>query len=208
MPIAKEKGGNFTPAPQGTHLAKSFGVISLGTQHNQNFADAFKIMIMWELPNETVMIDGKPAPMVVNKEYSLSLSQKANLRRDLESWRGRAFTPQELDGFAVEKILGKDCMLTIAHQQTAKGSVYAKITSVSAPLKGAPSLPQFHKNVHFEIEHGENDVFKALPEWIRKKIQASEEWNPTVDKEEHAPEAGASSSDAMEEVPFSWHPIM
>lgn len=202
MPVAKESGGNFTPAPEGTFVARCFGVISLGTQHSPNFADSFKVMIMWELPSETFQLDGKETPMVIQKEYTLSLSKKANLRRDLESWRGRAFTEDELKGFAVEKIVGQPCMVTIAHKTSGQGKLYASVSAVTKLLKGVQAGEQFHANVHYEVEHGRNKVFDSLPEWIRKKIEACEEWtNPAIDKEEPAKEADKPAIDP-DDVPF------
>ena len=43
------------------------------------------------------MPDGKP--FLVRRRYTASLHEKSALRKDLESWRGRAFTNVELDGF-------------------------------------------------------------------------------------------------------------
>src|SRR3990167_3685661 len=37
--------------------------------------------------------------MTISKFYTLSLSEKANLRKDLEGWRGKSFTESELEGF-------------------------------------------------------------------------------------------------------------
>ena len=197
MPIAKESGSNFTPAPEGTFVARCFGVISLGTQSSPMFAPAFKVMLMWELPTETITINNELTPMVVSKEYTLSLGKKANLRRDLESWRGRAFTDEELKGFAVEKIIGQPCMLTISHKTSGGGKVYAAIAAVTKLLKGVEVGGEHHKRVHYEIEHGKNSVFQSLPEWIQKKIAASDEMtNPAIDTEESHPSDSSHSDDA------------
>ena len=40
----------------------------------------------------------------VARVYTLCLHERAALRKDLESWRGRKFTEQELDGFDLEKL--------------------------------------------------------------------------------------------------------
>lgn len=202
MPIAKESGSNFTPVPEGTHLARCFGIVSLGTQHSPNFPDAFKIMIMWEIPSERVKVDGEDVPMTISKEYTLSISQKANLRRDLESWRGRAFTEEELKGFEVSKVAGQPCLLSVAHKLKKNGAgTYAAIQTVTKPAKGMTCDPQVHKTVIYEVEQGRDSVFNALPEWVRKKIEVCEEWtNPPIDKEE-APEPTKAETET-EDVPF------
>lgn len=202
MPVAKESGGNFTPAPEGTHLARCFAVIALGTQkaNNPQFTDSFKVMICWELPDEKYVVDGKEAPMTVSKEYTLSLSKKAILRGHLESWRGRQFTEEELKGFDVAKVIGQPCLLNIAHKVSGGGKTYAAIQSVAKPMKNTECPKQFHTSVAYEVEQGRNEVFKALPEWIAKKIEACEEWiHPPIDREE-APTTEEEPDE--EKVPF------
>lgn len=200
MPIAKESGGNFNPVPEGTHLSRCFGVVSLGTQHSEMFADSFKIMLMWEVPSERVQIDGKDTPMTISKEYTLSLGKKANLRRDLESWRGKAFSEDELKGFEVAKIVGQPCLLSVTHKpKKAGGGSYAAIQTVTKPAKGMTCDPQVHQSIVYEVEHGRSEVFTKLPEWVRKKIEVCEEWtNPPVDKEE----APAPEPEEDATVPF------
>ena len=99
MPVAKQTS-NYKPAPAGTHIARCYGCISIGTQHSEMFnSEAFKIVLLFELSNETIERDGKTAPISINKEYTLSLGKKSVLRKHLETWRGRPFTDEELKGF-------------------------------------------------------------------------------------------------------------
>lgn len=177
MPIAQEKGGDFEPAPAGTHVARCIRVISLGTQPGGQFAPAFKVMLMWELQDEVMEIENREVPMIVSKEYTCSLSEKANLRRDLIGWRGRDFTAEELQGFAIEKVVGQTCLVNIVHEQTQKKKTFAKVTAVTKIPKGMIIKNQVHPSVIYEIEHGQNDTFKNLPEWVRKKIMQCAEWN-------------------------------
>lgn len=207
MPIAKNSGGDFTPLPAGSHVARCFAVISLGTQQSPMYPASFKVMLMFEVPGEPIQIDGKLAPMTIQKEYSLSLSEKANLRRDLQGWRGKEFTAKELEGFAVEKVCGIACMLSVIHKTTAAKKTYASISAIAGLPRGVQCPPQWHKTIKFEIEQGENETFKALPEWIRKKISACDEWlhpaaaeSPQTDPDpEPAPEDDSGESD---DVPF------
>lgn len=200
MPIAKESGGDFIPAPPGTHIARCIGCVSLGTQpaNNPGFNPTFKILLNFELPNELTE-GGKP--MTVSKEYTCSLSEKANLRRDLEGWRGRTFTREELDGFQVESVVGHPCMITIIHKRSGKGKEYAAISAISKLLKGGTAPEQIHPTVIYELEHGKNKVFQELPEWIQKKITGSAEWNdpPPVHTPTETPTDKAPEDD---DVPF------
>lgn len=204
MPIAKESS-SFEPAPAGTRVARCFGCISLGTQHSEMYADAFKVMLTFELPGEVLETQEGPMPMTVSKEYTLSLNKKSTLRKHLDAWRGRAFTKEELDGFEVSKVVGAPCLLTIIHQISGQGNTYAKIESITGLAKGMTCPPQKHKSVVFEVNDGnQSDTFKSLPEWIQKKIAACEEWKPQ-DQQVAAPQdnQGQTNGDGEDDdVPF------
>ena len=84
---------------------------------------AEKGQINFELPNLTK--EFKPGegqkPFSIGKEYTLSLSSKSNLYKDLVSWRGKPFTEEELEGFDLSKLLGKPCQIQIIHKQGKMG---------------------------------------------------------------------------------------
>ena len=201
MPIAKETK-TYDPCPAGTHVARCFGCVSLGTQHSPLFADAFKVMLMFELPFETIATEEGDKPMTISKEYTLSLGKKAFLRKDLDAWRGKPFTPEELEGFEVSNVVGAPCQLTIIHTiSKTKGNTYAKIEGITGLAKGMTCPAQVHTSVKYEIDDGENAVFKALPEWIQKKIIASEEVTPTGAKPESHQEPPADEI-PEDSVPF------
>jgi hypothetical protein len=89
------------------------------------------------------MDDGRPfelAPL-----YTASLHEKAKLRKDLESWRGRAFTPEELKGFDLEKLIGANCQIQVVHAKVGE-KVYANVAAIVPLSKNQPklSLPPGH----------------------------------------------------------------
>jgi len=195
--IVKETGSDFKPCPAGTHLARCYGVIGLGTQptNNPTFRETFKVLLMWELPNERLE---NGDPFTVSKEYTASLGEKATLRAHLQSWRGKPFTAEELKGFHLDKLLNVPCMITVTHDQNNNGKVYAKVASVTAPLKGTVVPDLTNKPVHYLIEQGRDKVFEALPEWIQRKISQCREWNVDAPAtHDHAPEPELDPS-----VPF------
>lgn len=200
MPIAKESG--FTPVPAGTHIARAIWCIALGTlpQNDPKFMDTFKIMLSWEIPGETIRIDDKDVPMTISKEYSLSLGTKANLRKDLVSWRGREFTAEELKSFEVSQILDKKCMLSVVHKNKTGGGTYASIAGMSALPKGTTCPDRVHELLRFEVEQGKSCAeWLKLPTWVQKKIETCEEWvHPPIDREESQTEPTITDDD----VPF------
>ena len=79
-------------------------IIDLGTQYSEIFKNsAHKIRIFWEIVGETIEINGEQMPRLVSKEFTLSLNEKSKLRQALQSWRGKAFTAEELQGVRSEK---------------------------------------------------------------------------------------------------------
>lgn len=198
MPIAK--GTTFTPAPEGTHVARCIGCISLGTQDGGVYLPAFKVMLMFELPNEMIETDKGAKPMTVHKEYSLSLGKKSTLGQHLNSWRGRAFTKEELEGFEVSNVVGVPCQVTIQHKTSASGNVRADITAITGLPKGMTAPQQFHASVKYEIDQGQDETFRALPEWIQKKIKACEEWQVKPQKQET--EVDQPGEEIEGDVPF------
>jgi hypothetical protein len=199
MPVAK--ASTFTPAPEGTYVARCFACISLGTQHSERFADSFKVMLMFELPEEMIETPDGAKPMVVSKEYTLTLSPKSNLGAHLNSWRGRAFTPDELKGFEVSNVVGAPCQITIMHKKSEAGNIRADIAAITGIPKGLKVPDQWHKSIKYEIEHGKSEVFTALPEWVQKKILGCEEWKPSTVKPQ-TPEPIDPGPEDDDSIPF------
>jgi len=76
----------------------------------------------------------------VARVYTLSLHERAALRKDLESWRGRKFTEIELDGFDLERLIGVNAQVQVTQDLSDDGTTYANVSTVVPPGKGAPKL--------------------------------------------------------------------
>lgn len=133
--IAKASSSNFVPPPEGQWPAVCCDVVDLG-ELEVNFggkkSKKHKIKIVWQLAE--VRQDGKPHR--ASKRYTLSLHEKAALRKDLESWRGRKFTAAELQGFDVETVLSVPCFLNIIREQASDGNEYSNVTAIMRLPKG------------------------------------------------------------------------
>lgn len=198
-------GGDFEQPPVGTHVAICTKIIDIGTQKSEYQGQANirrQCIIGFELPNE-LMTTGDYAgkPFTVSKFYTASLSEKANLRKDLANWRGRDFTEQELQGFESKNILGKPCMLSL----TANDKNKIRITGIMALPKGTPVPAQVNKSLYFSLEKGEFDqaVFDALSDGYKKLIMVSPEYRHIVNPQ--APADGGKKdhfSDMDDDIPF------
>src|SRR4051812_23918889 len=159
-------GGDFKPAPEGTHVARCIQLVDIGTHHGEYQGEPTvrnQIIVRWELPGEMVDTERGAEPMIVSKFYTNSLGEKANLRKDLESWRGRQFTKEELMSFDLENILGKPCLVTVVHNEKKK----AKVTSVTALPKGMSCPVLDNKVTSFWIDDFDDNAFQALPQGFR-----------------------------------------
>lgn len=198
-----------TPAPAGTHIARCIWMIDLGTvteTYNGAESTVRKLILGFELPNElrTFRPEEGETPVIVSREFTTSLGKKANLRKFLEGWRGRAFSEEELKGFDLSILAGKDCMLNIIHKTAAaSGNVRAEIVSASRLMKGAtapaPILPTL---VFVMAGEFDMDTFKRLPEWIRKKIEASPEYADAISNGPNHTIADSIGNDDDEGIPF------
>lgn len=127
MPIiARAPESKFTPAPEGLHQAVCVDVHDMGLQKTP-WGEKHKVLIVWQIEQ---INDETGKRFDVRNFYTLSLSEKANLRRDLECWRGRKFTEDELGGFDLDKLLGANCQLQIVHNLSDEGKTYANIQAV------------------------------------------------------------------------------
>ena len=173
--IAKEEGGgNFEQVEAGTYLARAFGVIALGTTYNQKFdKTSYRIVIQFELPTELIDAEGSEhhgMPRGLSKFYTLSLHEKSTLRADLERWRNKPFTAEELEGFDLKNVIGAGCMVSVVHNQSGK----ANISAISALPKGTSLLPQINPTRYFDLEDFTH--FDDIPKGFQKMIKESDEY--------------------------------
>lgn len=201
MKWSNSGGGDFEQAPVGTEVARCIRIIDLGTQKGEYQGQVTRKrqnLISWELPN-TQMSEGESAgkPFMVSKFYTASLGEKANLRKDLVNWRGREFTPEELEGFDPKNILGKCCMLSITSNDKGK----SRVTAVMALPKGMIVPPQVNESIYFSLDDFDLAIFDALSKGIKEMIQKSPEYAAAISPEKTA-QSGAVDEEFNDDIPW------
>ena len=202
----KPPGSNedFDPIEAGVHQAICIRYYDLGTQYMEKFeTSARKVLLMWEVPDSRIQIENKDLPRAISKEYTLSLHRKANLRTDLESWRGKGFTDNELEGFDLDSILGANCMLNIIHKTNDRGT-FANIASIMPLMKTMKKQEPENPIVCFSFDNPEIEIPENTPEWIETKIKNSEEWRTFNDYRYSEPPQEPDQEPPLpdDEVPF------
>lgn len=126
MPIfARQPESQFTPAPEGLLHVVCVDVVDLGLV-DTGWGEKPQVRIVWQ----TDRVDERGRPFQLRRQYTNSLHEKSNLRRDLEMWRGRKFTQDELKGFDLEKLIGINAQIQVIHNVKDEGRVYADIQAI------------------------------------------------------------------------------
>lgn len=133
---------------------------------------------IWELPFKKKVFkpENGEQPYSISKEYTLSMYEKANLRRDLESWRGKGFTDNEAKAFDITKLLNKTCMINVIHKESKKGNMYAQVSSITPIPDGMNCPDQINKTFVLSYSDWSDEKFNFLPEWIRKEMESTPEF--------------------------------
>jgi hypothetical protein len=140
----------------------------------------------------TIDMDGKMMPSTISKTYTLSLHEKAGLRKDLAAWRGRDFTEEEAKAFDVSKLINAYCMVNVTTSEN-NGKTYTNIaglTPLPQALKNAKPAP-VHDPVMFDLDQPEWEIFQRLHEKLQETIKKSPEFA-----------MAAGNAPLLEEAPF------
>jgi len=184
MELPKNEGGNFEQTPAGTFMARCYRFIDLGS-HEQVYQGESKglkrlVMIGFELPTE-LMSDGEWAgkPFTIHKRYTWSTHEKANMRKDLESWRGRKFNDSDFGpgGFDVRNLLGVPATLTIVHSEHDNKN-YSNIASIGTAMKGVNMPDAINAPVYLSLDPTRFDrmVFDSLSDKLKAFISETPEY--------------------------------
>lgn len=208
--MACDSGGkDFKKVPPGCHFAICNMVVDLGIQEStfQGKAKSLhQVYIRWEVPDERVKYekDGREieGPCSIGATYTLSLSEKANLRKVLENWRGTPFTEQELRGFDITTIAGKCCQIMVQHKESG-GKTYANITGVIGVSREQRERARAAKSevgvIVFSLDEPDEKAYERLPNWIREKLDTRV---PAQSAHTANASAPAGEPDFDDDIPF------
>jgi hypothetical protein len=121
MPLYASKK-TFKPAPEGLWDGVCIDVVDKGIVPTE-WGPKHKVQFRWVVNAEPKRNDGKPH--MVSMSYPISMDERSNLRKMLELWRGRKFTPEELKKFDLETVLHAPCQIQVAHDTGSDGDPYA-----------------------------------------------------------------------------------
>jgi len=213
--VEQSSSEDFIPVPAGSHLGRCYRIIDLGTQKTEYMGETKflrKVMFAWELHGEdgegNPLATAKGEPMAIFKNYTLSLNEKANLRLDLQAWRGKPFTDEEGRRFDISAVLGHWCMLNVIHRPGKEGKIFANVSGISpvpALVKKA-GLPDGVNAVQmFRLADPDHEMFETYRKGLKAKIEASPEWKAATATKSPAKASAKPSSgfdDIVDDIPF------
>ena len=200
--VSGNSGKEFTIHPAGVFAARCTRIVDLGT-HDTEWEGKKKKQHMINFSFESAELMGEDEgeyagkPFLVNQQYTASLGQKSNMRKALESWRGRAFTPAEIESFDLHNVLGKACMVNMLHEPGKKdpSKTYSNIKAIM-PLPAGMTAPKaVGELIFFSMSDFDQDTYDKLGEYYKKTIAESDEY-----KAMFAPKPAASSKPAPKQT--------
>lgn len=166
----------IAPIEEGSHLGVCSMLIDLGMQYSEMYKNSSrKVLIAWEIPDETIELEDGPHPRTISKRYTASLNESSNLRQDLAAWRGRDFTGEELEAFNLRNIVGKSCLINVIHKESGN-KVYANIQSIMALPKGMKAGQLSEPPVIYDIDADPVEAVNNLPTWIKDLVTKSQSY--------------------------------
>ena len=181
MKIKDRAKPKIPPIEAGVYVSVCIGYIDLGEQYSEKFKNySVKGMFIWEIPSETVEVDGEQKPRQLSKEFTVSSSKKGNMRSFLESWNGKSYSDEEFSELELFDQLGKPCQLQVVLNETGE---YSNVANLMPLPKGFPAPSTTTEFIRWDMDNWNDDVFAKLPEWIQEKIKRSSQY-----QKEHAPD--------------------
>jgi hypothetical protein len=189
---ASAGGKDFEVLPEGVYIARCYQLIDLGVQETPFFNEdgtpktAATVRFVWEIldknedGSEFLREDGKP--FTIGQDFTNSLHEKSKLLPFLEGWRGKKFTPEELDAFELGNVLGTYCQIQVMHKLSTKGKLFPLVTT-ALPFKG--TKPEaVNPNVAFNMMQWDDEQFSQLSKYAQEKVKESLTYRFEIEKRE------------------------
>jgi hypothetical protein len=198
--VAKGTKSTFTPHPEGQFLAQCVDTIDMGEKVEQYQGQPPKIVHKCVLMFRTGEQNAEGNFIDIGKEFTVSMGDKANLRKALEQWRGKKYTEKDItEGVPLHKLTGQWALITIEHKLSAGGNTYGVINAmVGVPRQMKDNLPTFAKYERPSYYAERKAEYTAEVAKLRPSRPAGGDFNPNADFEDFP----GALNDEDDDLPF------
>jgi hypothetical protein len=150
---AKGNDSKFRPHDSGQFVAQCVDCIDLGDSVEQYKDQPAKLAHKCVLVFRTGERNEETGDYIdIGREFTVSMGEKANLRKFLEQWRGSPYTTEQVEqGVPLHKLTSQHALLTVAQQVSKQGRKYAMITAcVGVPKQMKDGIGQYTDYVRAE----------------------------------------------------------
>ena len=170
---AKDSGKSFTPHPAGQFAARCVDTVDLGECVSSFPGTPETLVHKCAIVFRTGELNAENGKDIdVAQEFTVSMNEKANLRKFLEAWRGKSYRAEQVqEGVPLDKLVSNWALISVEQKQSAKGRTYSIIKAIS-PLPDVmpkPTLLPYGREAYWEEKKAANA--KASSEF-RAKIGA------------------------------------
>lgn len=210
-------GQDFEHPPAGPHAAVLVALIDLGTHPSEYQGKSRlrrELYLAWELPS--CKMSGSKLNHCIRATYTFDFSEKSNLRKLVESWRGKKFAVDE--PFNPSVLLGKPCQINVEEKETAKKKTIAIVGGVTNLMAGVARPVATVQPISYGMSSIRNKVPPPAEGWLpdvwdggqmvtpADYIKQSHEWQGLeIPKREAAPKpqpAAAGANHDADDIPF------
>ena len=167
----RPEGKEFTPCPEDAHNAVCVDVVDLGMVESTwegKTTKKHKVRIVFQV--EETDGDNEDKRFIVMGWFVLSMHPKANLRKFLESWRGKPYADDdEAWDQDHELMIGAPALLQVVHNVSG-GKTYANIDSIMKLPKGMKKIKPDDDYIRvkdredYEVPEPEDTSYDKMPE--------------------------------------------
>jgi len=161
---AKGSDSKFQAHPEGQYVAVAVDTIDLGERVESFPGKPDKLAHKCAIVFRTGERNTETGEYIdVAREFTVSMGEKANLRKFLEQWRGKPYSSEQVEaGVPLHKLTGNPGLLSVAQKISGGGRTYANIVScVGVPKQMQGALPTF-------------DAYQRADYWETRKKEYAE----------------------------------
>lgn len=144
--VAKGSDSKFKPHPEGQFVGQCVDTIDLGDNVETFAGQPSKLAHKCAIVFRTGERNEQTGEYIdIGREFTVSMGDKANLRKFLEQWRGKPYTLEQVEqGVPLHKLTGQNGLLTVAHKTSAQQKTYANISAcVGIPKQMQASVTKY-----------------------------------------------------------------